>query len=142
MPTWRALFQALSDSSDAMAYQKVSCPLLGWLELVDNINSEVLSWVKNTIEDIDKVPGYGRVLSRFFKALRKHVPITPELVGEIYLEIPQRIMRDLPTEQDEIKKAVRILYNKGYKNIADEICNRFGKAGVDFLRSVYEESKH
>ncbi len=142
MPAWRALFQVLSDSSEAMAYQKVSCPLLGWLELVDNIDSEVLSWVKSTIEDIDKVPGYGRVLSRFFKALRKHAPKTPQLVGEIYLAIPQRVMRHLQTEEDEINETVRILYNAGHKETANQICNRFVKAGVDFLRSVYEEYRH
>ena len=139
MPAWRVLFQVLSKVGDITAYQKVSCPLLGWLELVDIIDAEVLGWVKHFIEDIDKVPGYGMVLSRFIKALLKHAPNTPEAVGEIYLKIPQRIMWDLQVEADDIKETVRILYNKGHKDIADEICNLFGSAGVDFLRTVYEE---
>ena len=121
------------------AHQEVSCPLLGWLSLVDTINTEVLGWVKGSIEDIDKVPGYGMVLSRFIKALLKHAPKTSEAVGEIYLKIPQRIMSDLQVEADDIKETVRILYNEGHRDIADEICNRFGSAGVDFLRTVYEE---
>ena len=140
MPAWRALFEVLSKVGDITAYQKVSCPLLGWLELVDSINVEVLGWIKYSIEDIDKIPGYGMVLSRFIKALRKHAPRTPQLVGEIYLQIPQRIMWDLRVEKDDIIATVRILYNNnGYKNIADAICNRFGESGVDFLRPVYEE---
>ena len=139
MPAWRALFQVLSENMTVGAYQEVSCPLLGWLGLVDTINTEVLGWVKGSIEDIDKVPGYGMVLSRFIKALLKHAPKTSEAVGEIYLEIPQRIMWDLQVEADDIKETVQILYNKGHKGIADEICNRFGSAGVDFLRTVYEE---
>ncbi len=139
MPAWRALFQVLSENMTVGAYQEVSCPLLGWLGLVDTINTEVLGWVKGSIEDLDKVPGYGMVLSRFIKALRKHAAKTPEMVGEIYLKIPQRIMSDLQVEADDIKETVRILYNEGHKDIADEICNRFGSAGVNFLRTVYEE---
>ena len=139
IPAWRALFQVLSENMIVGAYQEVSCPLLGWLGLVDTIDTEVLGWVKGSIEDIDKIPGYGMVLSRFIKALLKHVPKTPEAVGEIYLKIPQRIMRDLQVEADDIKKTVWILYNEGHKDITDEICNRFGSAGVDFLRTVYEE---
>ena len=139
IPTWRALFQVLSENMTVGAYQEVSCPLLGWLGLVDTIDTEVLGWVKGSIEDIDKVPGYGMVLSRFIKALLKHAPKTSEAVGEIYLKIPQRIIWDLQVEADDIKETVQILYNKGHKDIADEICNQFGSAGVDFLRNVYEE---
>ena len=139
MPAWRALFEVLSKTGNPAVYQQVSCPLLGWLGLVDTIDAEVLDWVKGSIEDIDKVPGYGMVLLRFIKALRKHVPKTPEAVGEIYMKIPQRIMSDLPTEEDDIIKTVRILYHGGHKATADAICERFAEAGVLFLRSVREE---
>ena len=139
MPAWRALFEVLSEHTTVAAYQEVSCPLLGWLGLVDTIDIEVLGWVKGSIEELDKVPGYYMVLSRFIKALGKHVLKTPQSVGEIYLAIPQRVMRNLQTEEDEINETVRILYNAGHKGIADGICNRFGEAGIDFLRPVYEE---
>ena len=129
----------LSKVGDVTAYQKISCPLLGWLELVDTIDAEVLGWVKHFIEDADKVPGYGMVLSRFIKALRKHAPRTPQLVGEIYLQIPQLIMWDLQVEKDDIIATVQILYNNGDKDIADAICNCFGEIEVDFLRPIYEE---
>lgn len=139
IPAWRALFQVLSENMTVGTYQEVSCPLLGWLGLVDTIDTEVLGWVKGSIEDIDKVPGYGMVLSRLIKALLRHAPKTSEAVGEIYLKIPQRIVWDLQVEADDIKETVRILYNKGHKDIADKICNRFGSAGVDFLRTVYQD---
>ena len=142
MPAWRALFQVLSENMTVGAYQEVSCPLLGWLGLVDTIDTEVLGWIKYSIEDLDKVPGYGMVLSRLIKALLKHAPKTSEAVGEIYLKIPQRIVWDLQVEADNIKETVRILYNEGHKDIADKICNRFGEAGVAFLRPVYEEYQH
>ncbi|MDE0011256.1 MAG: hypothetical protein OXU36_08910 [Candidatus Poribacteria bacterium] len=139
MPAWRALFEVLSQRRNEAVYQDVLVLLLGWIGLIDKIDAEVLTWVKASIRDIGKVPGYGLTLSRFIKALRKHAPKKPLIVGEIYLAIPERIMWDLQVEADDIKETVRILYEKGHKDIADKICNRFGETGVDFLRSVYEE---
>lgn len=139
IPAWRALFEILSQHSNEAAYQNVLVSLLGWLRLIDKIDAEVLNWVKAAIGDLGKVPNYGLTLSRFIKALRKHASRTPEMVGEIYLKIPQRIVWDLQVEKDNIIATVQILYNNGNKDIADAICNRFGEMGVDFLRPVYEE---
>ena len=139
IPAWRALFEILSQHSNEAAYQNVLVSLLGWLGLIDKIDAEVLSWVKAAIGDLGKVPNYGLTLSRFIKALRKHAPRTPEMVGEIYLKIPQRIVWDLQVEKDDIIATVRILYNNGYKDIADVICDQFGEAGVNFLRPIYSE---
>ena len=139
MPAWRALFEALSEHSDEVEYQRVLSPLSQWLGLVDKIDDEVLEWVKVSLSSLDKVPGYGMTLSRVIEALRKHASKTPLTVGEIYLAIPKRIMWDLQVEADDIKETIRILYNERHKEIAAEICKRFGEAGVEFLRAVYKE---
>ena len=39
----------------------------------------------------------------------------------------------------DIQETIRTLYNQGYKEDADEICNLYAAAGFDFLRSLYEE---
>ena len=143
IPTWRALFEVLSEHSEEKEYQAVLSPLSMWLGLIDKIDDEVLAWVKVSMNYLDKVPGYAYTLSRVIEALQKHVLTTPEKVAKIYLEIPTREMWFLgQTKKDEVEETIRILYKKGHKDIADEICNQFGKAGVDFIRSVYEESKH
>ena len=61
IPAWRALFQVLSKNTTVATYQEALCPLLGWLGLVDTIDTEVLGRVKGSIENIDKVPGYYMV---------------------------------------------------------------------------------
>ncbi len=142
MPAWRVLFEVLSQRTEEKECQAVLSPLSMWLGLIDEIDDEVLAWIKVSMNYLDKVPGYAFTLSRVIEALQRHVLTTPEKVGKIYLEIPTREMWLLGhTQKNEVEETVRILYKKGYKNIANEICNRFGKAGVDFLRSVYEESK-
>ena len=141
-PAWRAVFEVLSRNSDEVAYQRILSPLSAWVGLVDEIDTEILESVKASIKYIDKVPGYGMTLSRVIEALLRHVLITPQKVGKIYLEIPKSEMWYLQgIKRGDIEKTVRILYKKGHKDIADEICNRFGEAGADFLISVYEEHR-
>ena len=141
IPAWRAVFQVLFQNRGAEEYQRILSSLLVWLELIDKIDAEVLSWVKESVKHIGKSPGYGLILSRFIKALLKHAPKTPQAVEEVYLEIPQRIMWDLQVEADDIKETVRILYEKGCNATAEAICEQFAKAGVLFLRSVREEHR-
>lgn len=139
-PAWRAVFKVVSRNSDEVAYQRILSPLSAWVELVDEIDTEILESVKASIKYIDKVPGYGMTLSRVIEALLRHVLITPQKVGKIYLAIPKSEMWYLQgMKKGDIEKTIRILYEKGHKNIADKICNRFGEAGADFLKSVYEE---
>ena len=136
----RSKFKVLSRNSDEVTYQRILSPLSAWLGLVDKIDTEILESIKASIKYIDKAPGYGMTLSRVIEALQKHVLKTPEKVGEIYLEIPKSEMWYLQgMKSGDIEKTVRILYEKGHKDIADKICNRFGEARVDFLRIVYEE---
>ncbi|MDE0018988.1 MAG: hypothetical protein OXU51_22600 [Candidatus Poribacteria bacterium] len=141
-PAWCALFKVLSQNSDEVAYQRILSPLSAGLGLVDKIDTEILEVVEASIQYIDKAPGYGMTLSRVIEALLRHVLITPQKVGKIYLEIPKSEMWYLQgVKKGDIEKTVRILYEKGHKDIADEICNRFGEAGVDFLKPVYEEHR-
>ena len=139
IPTWRVLFKVLSQHSEEKEYQAALSPLSMWLGLIDKIDDEVLAWVRVSINYLDKVPGYAYTLSTVIEALQKHVLTTPEKVAQIYLEIPTREMSFLgQTKKDEVEETMRILYKNGYKDIANEICNRFGKAGVHFLRDIYE----
>lgn len=139
IPAWRALFEVLPQHSNEAMYQNVLVSLLGWLGLINKIDSEVLTWVKAAIGNIGKIPSYGLTLSRLIEALRGHARKTPETVGEIYLEIPQRIIRDLQSEEDNVIETIRILYNEGQKESADNICYYFVESGSEFLRPIYEE---
>lgn len=68
------------------------------------------------------------------------VLITPEKVGEIYLAIPENELWFLgQTQKNEVEETVRILYKKGHKDIANEICNQFAKERIEFLRPIYQE---
>ena len=143
MPAWRALFEVIFKHREETQYQKVLSPLSQWIGLIDEIDDEVLAWIKVSINYLDKVPGYAFTLSNVIEALHKHVSITPKKVGEIYLEIPERELWFLgQTQKSEVEETIRILYNIGHKEISNQICNRFAEAQSNFLIPLYEEFQH
>lgn len=139
-PAWRALIEVLSPNSSKAEYQEILGSLSGWLELIDKIDEETLEWLKLSTKYVGR-----RFNSAFFvEALRGHVPQTPKEVGVIYLEMLNNgVYPDYPPT--DIQEIVCILYNQGYKEEADEICNLYAAAGADakvifdFLRPFYEK---
>ena len=133
-PAWRALIEVVSPNSSEAEYQEILGSLSGWLGLVDKIDEETLEWLKLSAKHVERRFNSAS----FVKTLREHVPQTPKEVGEIYLEmLNNEVYPDYaPTD---IQETIRTLYNHGYKEDADEICNLYAAAGFDFLRSLYEE---
>ena len=136
VPAWRALFEVLSQKSDVLEYQEVSSRLSGWVALVDRIDAEVLKWLKMSTKYIR-----GLTDSAFFvEELLPHATKTPVEVGNIYLEM---LMHNVYPyhDQEHIQGIIRALYKTGHTDIADRICNLYGEAGFDFLRSLYDENQ-
>ena len=132
-PTWRALCESLSRKEDVAEYQEVFSRLSGWVALVDQIDAEVLNWLKLSISSIKR-----HDVAFFVEALRLHVSKTPAEVGEIYLDMLANDMYPY-YDRTDIEETVRVLYRAGHKQIADQICNLYGEAGFDFLRTLYDE---
>ena len=128
------MIEVLSPKSSEAEYQEILGSLSGWLGLIDRIDAETLEWLKLSAKYVER----GFDSASFVEALREHVPQTPKEVGEIYLEmLNNKVYPDYaPTD---IQETIRTLYNQGYKEDADEICNLYAAAGFDFLRSLYEE---
>ena len=133
---WRALCESLSRKENVAEYQEVFSQLSGWAALVDRIDTEILKWLKLSISSIKRHDA-----AFFAEALRLHVSKTPAEVGEIYLDM---LANDVYPYYDrtDIEETVRVLYREGHKQVADRICNLYGKAGFDFLRTLYDEYQH
>ena len=142
-PAWRALIEVLAPNSAKAEYQEILSSLGRWLRLIDRIDAETLEWLKLSAKYVKR----GFDSASFVKALREHVPQTPKAVGVIYLEMlnNKRYPEYDPTDIQEI---VRILYNQGHKEAADQICDLYAAAGPDargvsdFLRPLYEEHQN
>ena len=137
IPTWRALYESLSQKEDIGKYEAVLSKLSGWVALVDTIDAEVLKWLKMSTQYIR-----GLTDSAFFvEELLPHATKTPAEVGEIYLGMLTHNVYPYH-DQEHIQGIVRVLYRTGHKEGADRICNLYGEAGFDFLRSLYDENQN
>ncbi len=136
-PTWRALYESLSQKDNVERYGEVLSRLSGWVALVDKIDVEVLKWLKMSTQHIK-----GLTDSAFFvEDLLPHATKTPAEVGDIYLGMLKHNIYP-HYNQEHIQQIVRVLYNKEHKEIANRICNLYGEAGFDFLRSLYDENQN
>ena len=132
IPLWRRLYNLAKENEEDSEYQKLISNLSKWLLLVDEINDEVFEWLKLSAKYIDR----GSSLPFFIENLSMHVTKTPKKVGKIYLEmLNANIYPDY--EKESIQKTVRILYDQGYREIANSICNSYGEKGFEFLRKTY-----
>ena len=137
IPTWRALYENFSEKDDVEKYREVLSRLSGWVALVDEIDAEVMEWLKMSTQYIT-----GLSDSAFFvEDLLPHVTKTPAEVGEIYLGM---LTHDIYPyhDQEQIHQIVRVLYSTGHKDIADRIGNLYCEAGFDFLKSLYDENQN
>ena len=137
IPTWRALYESLSQKDDVEKYGEVLSELSGWVALVDKIDAEVLKWLKMSTRYIRELTD-----SAFFvEELLPHATKTPAEVGDIYLGMLTHNIYPYH-DQEHIQGIVRVLYSTGHTEVANRICNLYGAAGFDFLRSLYDENQN
>lgn len=136
-PIWKVLFDILSQREESPEYQKIISNISKWLSLIDEIDDEILKWLKLSARYIQ----VNFNAPFFIEYLLKHAPCSPKKVGELYLEM---LNSDVYPEykMENIQEIVQILYKKKQKKIADKICNMYGAKGLHFLRTIYEKHRH
>ena len=137
VPTWRALYESLSQKDDVEKYREVLSGLSRWVTLVDKIDAEVLKWLKMSTQHIRGL----RDSAFFVEGLLPHATKTPAEVEDIYLGMLTHNVYPYH-DQEHIQEIVRVLYSTGRKEGTNQICNLYGEAGFDFLRSLHDENQN
>jgi len=136
-PLWRLLFNVCSENELNIEFQKIVSHLSKWLSLIDEIDEEILGWLKLSAKYIQK--DFNTAF--FIEYLLKHAPKTPARVGQIYLKmLDEGIYPDY--DREDIQKIVLVLYDQNEKEIADKICIRYLTDGFDFLEPVYARHRN
>ena len=134
--TFRVLFKVLSKNKDEKVCRKIFGKLSKWISLIDRIDKEALEWLKLSVR---YVTWDIRIL---VETLLTHASKTPREVGIIYLELSKRGIGGMlgsSLKKNEAMETIRILYEAGHKEIADQICVQFAEAKHESLKSVYNE---
>lgn len=133
-PLWSKMISVLENKINDPKYQKVVVKLINWLDLVDEIDNDIFNWLIFSVKYFEKLN-----ITYIYEKLLPFSNKIPKKVGKIILEmLKSKVV--FPYNEDEIVKVVQILYSKKQKDIANEICNRYGEEGFYFLRGPYEEN--
>lgn len=133
---WGTLFDRLMKDREKPEYQRIISHLLTWLALVDEIDDQILGYLKTSVSYIESKT--DELL--FIEDLLRHVATEPAKVSEIYLEmLDAGIYAEF--RKNQIQQIIQALYDQGQREAANKICNRYGEAGFDFLRATYRQNQ-
>ena len=136
---WRVMFKFLSQNKAEGKYSQVLGVLSKWVIFVDRIDEEALEWLELSVRHVTWDIG------TLVNTLLTHAHKTPTEVGIIYLELSEKGINELLgplLEQSEVIETIRILYDSGQKETANQICIQFAEGGLDFLKPLYNEYQH
>ena len=100
---------------------------------IDKIDDSILQRLRLSLPYVEiNHNGYS-----FVEELNRLVAANPKEVGLVYLEMLKCGVYPL-YKKETVISIVESLYAAGEKQTANGICNAYGQAGHDFLRSVWE----
>ena len=101
-----------------------------------DIDNDIFEWLKISARCFTK----EYKASMFVEYLHQHSEKKPEVVGEIFVELLNSGVFPRFREEDVIG-IVEELYNRGFNEIANLICNKYAENNIYFLRDVYNNNQ-
>lgn len=131
-PLWERIFNIISKNEEKSEFQNIAVELIDWLNLADKIDEDIFNWLKLSVKYIDQYkPGW------IYRKFYKHIDKNPEKIGKLILGM-LKYKVPAPYDTEYITKVVESLYSKNQKEIANKICNIYGKNGYYFLKETFK----
>ena len=135
-PLWEKIFNQLKPNLQSEENQRTISDSVQWLCFFNNISNELFEILKFSAKYLKR--SFGTV--HFIEELHRFRKNELIKVGELFVVLLDT--EDFPTYKAEhIQEIVEDLYKNNYKEVADNICNRYAKRNLLFLREIYEKYK-
>lgn len=134
LPLWNYLIKSLQDYDDDPEIQKVFSSMIYWINFVDELDDTVSDYLKFSARHIEA--DYNSIF--LIEKLRIHVEKTPKIVGELFNETLNSGTYPFYKVED-IQYIVSTLYERGEKQLADQICEQYWNKKIFFLKEIYDE---
>ena len=133
VPLWKKFVEFL-EYEESEVVSTIYANLFNWIIFLDVIDVQTFDLLilsaKNITKEYDKQAAIEKLL--------KHVEITPNEVGIIFLQLLKG--ETLPFyKQESIREIVTILYEHKEEKIANEICEKYWNREMFFLQDIYEK---
>jgi hypothetical protein len=134
-PVWGAIISHISSIEEKDKYRDVLAHLSYWLILVDDIDGDIVNWMKYSNKYMNDV---GSMF--YVEYLNNHVAKNPEQVAEIFYDLLSNSKYFPYIKPGEVIALVTSLFERGQKEKTNRICNAYLSKGFEFLRTVYEKN--
>lgn len=130
-PFWIEVFKCASKFESEKVDISILSGCCKWLDSIDVIDKEIFEIVLNSLRYVNQRDRYSVI-----DALSKHINNATKEVGLLLIELfKTEVSYDI--SRGKLKQMVEILYEGGFKEIADQICLLHGEKGFHFLRELY-----
>ncbi len=127
---WKRLLQICQKNIEQDDFKKLAGRLCHWIPLLEKIGNKSFERIKFSLVHIEST-------MFLFEDLLCHIEKTPKKVGDLLLEYAK--FQSSSTWQytpDELKSITEYLYENDHKDLANTICDVFGKLGYE-LGDIY-----
>lgn len=138
MPLWESIFNICKkhiDENDEKDFKEVVADCWEWIKIVEDMDEKVIEYVKFSSKYFDV--SYRGV--KFIEYLSEFVENEPKKAGELFLAMADAGI--IPSdESDDIRKIITLLFEKGEKDVATQICNIYMMNGMEeIVKDIYEK---
>lgn len=132
-PLWKKIFSVCKDLSDAETDRYILSGCSKWVKNILTIDDELFECLMFTTHIINQEDRYF-----FIEGLSVHINSQTEIVAKILNELfTQEVSYDI--SRGKIGDMVEVIYEAGYKELADNICLLHGEKDILFLRELYSK---
>lgn len=133
-PLWEKIFNQLKLNLQSEENQRTISNLVQWLCFFDNISSILFEILKLSAKYLKRSFGTVHLIEELHRLRKNEL----KKVGDLFVALLDA--EDFPTYKAEhIQEIIENLYKNNYKEAANDICNRYAKRNLLFLREIYEK---
>jgi len=126
---WRYILDRFSDTEVSEGNKPIVATMFNWIVIFDEIDNEMFDWLKQSINIEPNLLTTEYLLAFLEK--------NPKKVGELVALYIKNEKIELYDKKD-IKKIIIRLFDLGYSELANKICNLTLKRNTYFLQEIYE----
>ena len=131
---WGNIYSVLKEEAENKIYENAISNLAMLVSIFNEIDDEMSEWIK--FSAIYTPSNYN--LHYLVEYLLSIAEKNPEKVGEIYLHLLDSGISPQDTF-DNVKETVEKIYSAGYKDIGNQISNKYLENGHFFLRNTFND---
>jgi len=134
MPLWELLYNHSIELTRPELDKYILSGCTKWLKNLPELNDKVFAWISSSVKYVVELDRYS-----LMESLVLHVKTNTEKVAKILVEMFSfEVSYDI--SRGKITSLVEVIYENGFKELANKICLLHGEKGFNFLRETYEKN--